>query len=123
MLTVSHHDPAAVHAPSGATTWGLSTNGTGVCCSSAVRYLPACSDRRRAGRASRRNAYRRGDSVLAAAGLGVVHLVKVNTCLTDRCHPRDPRAPTTGRRTNLDHDDRRDARFHWLLEFEAIAAV
>jgi 2-iminobutanoate/2-iminopropanoate deaminase len=61
--------------------------------------------------------------VLAAAGLGVEHLVKVNTSPTDRSQPRDPRAQTTGRRTSLDHDDAETLDSSWLLEIEAIAAV
>jgi hypothetical protein len=122
MQTVTHHDSAAVHAPSGATTWGLERERHWrllfVC-----DQAPACSDGV-VPEASRRNANRRGDSVLAAAGLGVVeHLVKVNTSPTDRSQPRDPRAQTPGRRTSLDHDDAETLDSSWLLEIEAIAAV
>jgi enamine deaminase RidA (YjgF/YER057c/UK114 family) len=71
-------------------------------------------------------AWRNVIEVLAAAGLGVEHLVKINT-FPDRPKPGrgQPRhSPQDARRerTRVHGDDRETVDGKWLLEIEAIAA-
>src|SRR5258708_21776548 len=87
MGQITRHNPAAVHAPSSGYSMGLELGQhrrllfvSGQVPERSDGSVPAGFD------AQCEQAWRNVIEVLAAAGLGVMHLVNVNTFLTDR-HP------------------------------------
>ncbi|WP_441236498.1 RidA family protein [Bradyrhizobium sp. 930_D9_N1_4] len=121
------HNPATVHPPAGGYSMGLEVSGhrrllfvSGQVPENSDGTVPEGFE------AQCEQAWRNVKEVLAAAGLGVAHLVKVTTFLTDRSQLVANRAI---RRAMLgDHQpaltvvvvETVDSK--WLLEIEAIAA-
>jgi 2-iminobutanoate/2-iminopropanoate deaminase len=127
MAHINRHNPAAVHAPSGGYSMGLEL-------AQHRRLLfisgqvPERSDGSvpEAFEAQCEQAWRNVIAVLTSAGLGVEHLVKINTFLTDRDQIVANRAI---RREMLQgHEPASTVMIavtvdgKWLLEIEAIAA-
>src|SRR3954447_6639629 len=107
------HNPATVHAPAGGYCMGLE-----VTQHRRLLFISGQVPQRSDGtvpdgfEAQCEQAWRNVKEVLAAAGLGVAHLVKVNTFLTDRNQTRDQPLHSSrdaGRTpTRADRRDRRD---------------
>jgi 2-iminobutanoate/2-iminopropanoate deaminase len=127
MAQITRHNPAAVHAPSGGYSMGLEL-GQHRRLLFVSGQVPERSDGSvpEAFEAQCEQAWRNVIEVLAAAGLGVEHLVKINTFLTDRNQVMANRAirlkmlrghePATTVMIAETIDGK------WLLEIEAIAA-
>lgn len=127
MAQITRHNPAAVHAPSGGYSMGLEL-GQHRRLLFVSGQVPERSDDSvpEAFEAQCEQAWRNVIEVLAAAGLGVEHLVKINTFLTDRNQVMANRAirlkmlrghePATTVMIAETIDGK------WLLEIEAIAA-
>lgn len=127
MAQITRHNPAAVHAPSGGYSMGLEL-GQHRRLLFVSGQVPERSDDSvpEAFEAQCEQAWRNVIEVLAAAGLGVEHLVKINTFLTDRNQVMANRAirlkmlrghePATTVMIAETIDGK------WLLENEAIAA-
>src|SRR5262245_56441131 len=128
MPRMTRHNPAAVHAPSAGYSLGLELEGhrrllfvSGQVPARADGVLPDGFE------AQCEQAWRNVIAVLAAAGLGVEHLVKVNTFLTDRRQIAANRA--IRRRMLQGHEPASTTLIaqtldaNWLLEIEAIAAA
>jgi 2-iminobutanoate/2-iminopropanoate deaminase len=127
MSQITRHNPAAVHAPSSGYSMGLEL-GQHRRLLFVSGQVPERSDGSvpEGFEAQCEQAWRNVIEVLAAAGLGVEHLVKVNTFLTDRNQVMANRAvrrkmlgghePAITVMIAVTVDDK------WLLEIEAIAA-
>ena len=127
MAQITRHNPAAVHAPSSGYSMGLELGQHRrlLFVSGQVPEKPDGSVPE-GFEAQCEQAWRNVREVLAAAGLGMEHLVKVTTFLTDRSQL----VPNRAIRTQVlgDHRpaltvvvvDTVDSK--WLLEIEAIAA-
>ena len=127
MAQITRHNPAAIHAPSSGYSMGLEF-------SQHRRLLfisgqePENSDGSvpEGFEAQCEQAWRNIIAVLAAAGLGVEHLVKINTFLTDRDQVVTNRA--IRRKMLGGHEPASTVMIavtvdgKWLLEIEAIAA-
>ena len=127
MAQIVRHNPASVHAPSSGYSMGLELSPASA---AAVRQRPGPgkSDGSvpEGFEAQCEQAWRNVIAVLAAAGLGVEHLVKINTFLTDRSQVVANRAI---RRKMLAGNEPASTVMiaetvdgKWLLEIEAIAA-
>jgi 2-iminobutanoate/2-iminopropanoate deaminase len=127
MAQTTRHNPVAVHAPSSGYSMGLelSQHGRLLFISGQV---PETSDGSvpEGFEAQCEQAWRNVIEVLAAAGLGVEHLVKINTFLTDRAQVTANRA--VRRKMLQGHEPASTVMIaetvdsKWLLEIEAIAA-
>jgi 2-iminobutanoate/2-iminopropanoate deaminase len=127
MAHITRHNPAAVHAPSSGYSMGLEL-GQHRRLLFVSGQVPERSDGSvpEGFEAQCEQAWRNVIEVLSAAGLGVEHLVKVNTFLTDRDQVMTNRAvrrrmlgghePASTVMIAVTVDDK------WLLEIEAIAA-
>lgn len=128
MPKVTRHNPSAVHAPSAGYSMGLELERhqrllfvSGQVPARADGVVPEGFERQC------EQAWQNVISVLAAAGLGVEHLVKVNTFLTDRSQITANRA--IRRRMLEGHEPASTVMIaetldsKWLLEIEAIAAA
>ncbi|MCP3373855.1 RidA family protein [Bradyrhizobium cajani] len=127
MARITRHNPAAVHPPAGGYSMGLELDQH-----RRLLFVSGQVPERPDGsvpegfEAQCEQAWRNVFAVLAAAGLGVEHLVKVTTFLTDRSQLLANRA--IRRRIFGDHEpaltvivaETVDGK--WLLEIEAIAA-
>jgi 2-iminobutanoate/2-iminopropanoate deaminase len=127
MAQIVRHNPAAVHAPSSGYSMGLefSQHRRLLFISGQVPEKPDGSVPE-GFEAQCEQAWRNVIAVLAAAGLGVEHLVKINTFLTDRSQVVANRAI---RRKMLQGNEPASTVMvaetvdgKWLLEIEAIAA-
>ena len=127
MAQITRHNPAAVHAPSGGYSMGLEL-GQHRRLLFVSGQVPERSDGSvpEAFEAQCEQAWRNVIEVLAAAGLGVEHLVKINTFLTDRNQVMTNRA--IRRKMLAGHEPATTVMIaetidgKWLLEIEAIAA-
>ena len=127
MAQITRHNPAAVHAPSGGYSMGLEL-GQHRRLLFVSGQVPERSDGSvpEGFEAQCEQAWRNVIEVLTAAGLGVEHLVKINTFLTDRNQVMTNRAirgkmlrghePASTVMIAVTVDGK------WLLEIEAIAA-
>ncbi|MBR0843791.1 RidA family protein [Bradyrhizobium liaoningense] len=127
MARITRHNPVAVHPPAGGYSMGLELDQH-----RRLLFVSGQVPERPDGsvpegfEAQCEQAWRNVIAVLAAAGLGVEHLVKVTTFLTDRSQLLANRA--IRRRILRDHEpaltvivaETVDGK--WLLEIEAIAA-
>ena len=127
MAQITRHNPAAVHAPSSGYSMGLEFSQhrrllfiSGQVPENSDGSVPEGFE------AQCKQAWRNILTVLAAAGLGVEHLVKINTFLTDRSQVVTNRAV---RRKMLGGNEPASTVMiaetvdgKWLLEIEAIAA-
>ncbi|MBR0856374.1 RidA family protein [Bradyrhizobium liaoningense] len=127
MARITRHNPVAVHPPAGGYSMGLELDQH-----RRLLFVSGQVPERPDGsvpegfEAQCEQAWRNVIAVLAAAGLGVEHLVKVTTFLTDRGQLLANRA--IRRRILRDHEpaltvivaETVDGK--WLLEIEAIAA-
>ena len=127
MAQITRHNPVAVHAPSSGYSMGLEL-GQHRRLLFVSGQVPERSDSSvpEGFEAQCEQAWRNVIEVLAAAGLGVEHLVKVNTFLTDR---NQVMANCAVRRKMLGgHEPASTVMIavtvdnKWLLEIEAIAA-
>jgi 2-iminobutanoate/2-iminopropanoate deaminase len=127
MAEITRHNPSTVHAPSSGYSMGLelSQHRRLLFVSGQVPELPDGSVPE-GFEAQCRQAWRNVVEVLKSAGLGVEHLVKINTFLTDRDQVATNRAirremlgghePASTVMVAVTVDSK------WLLEIEAIAA-
>jgi 2-iminobutanoate/2-iminopropanoate deaminase len=127
MAQIVRHNPESVHAPSSGYSMGLEFSQhrrllfiSGQVPENSDGSVPEGFE------AQCEQAWRNILAVLAAAGLGVEHLVKINTFLTDRCQVVANRAI---RRKMLQGNEPASTVMvaetvdgKWLLEIEAIAA-
>jgi 2-iminobutanoate/2-iminopropanoate deaminase len=127
MAQIVSHNPTAVHAPSGGYSMGLEVGQhrrllyiSGQVPAKSDGSVPAGFE------AQCEQAWSNVIEVLAAAGLGVEHLVKINTFLTDKSQVVANRAI---RRKMLQGNEPASTVMiaetvdgRWLLEIEAIAA-
>jgi 2-iminobutanoate/2-iminopropanoate deaminase len=127
MAHITRHNPAAVHAPSSGYSMGLELDQH-----RRLLFVSGQVPERPDGsvpegfEAQCEQAWRNVIAVLAAAGLGVEHLVKISTFLTDRSQVSANR--TIRQRMLQGHEpastvivaETVDSK--WLLEIEAIAA-
>jgi 2-iminobutanoate/2-iminopropanoate deaminase len=127
MIHTTRHNPASVHAPSGGYSMGLELADhrrllfiSGQVPENADGSVPDGFE------AQCEQAWRNVIAVLAAAGLGVEHLVKVTTFLTDRSQVVANRAirhkMLSGNEPALTVMIAETIDGKWLLEIEAIAA-
>jgi 2-iminobutanoate/2-iminopropanoate deaminase len=127
MIQITRHNPASVHAPSGGYSMGLELADhrrllfiSGQVPENADGSVPDGFE------AQCEQAWRNVIAVLAAAGLGVEHLVKVTTFLTDRSQVVANRAirhkMLSGNEPALTVMIAETIDGKWLLEIEAIAA-
>ena len=127
MIQITRHNPASVHAPSGGYSMGLEVSEhrrllfiSGQVPENADGSVPDGFE------AQCEQAWRNVIAVLEAAGLGVEHLVKTPTFLTDRSQVVANRA--VRRRMLAGHEPALTVMVaetidgKWLLEIEAIAA-
>jgi 2-iminobutanoate/2-iminopropanoate deaminase len=127
MAQIISHNPASVHAPSSGYSMGLELSQhrrplfiSGQVPENAYGSVPEGFE------AQCEQAWRNIVAVLAAAGLGVEHLVKINTFLTDRSQVVTNRA--VRRKMLAGHEPASTVMIaetvdgKWLLEIEAIAA-
>jgi enamine deaminase RidA (YjgF/YER057c/UK114 family) len=127
MIQITRHNPASVHAPSGGYSMGLEVSEhrrllfiSGQVPENADGSVPDGFE------AQCEQAWRNVIAVLEAAGLGVEHLVKTTTFLTDRSQVVANRA--VRRRMLAGHEPALTVMVaetidgKWLLEIEAIAA-
>jgi 2-iminobutanoate/2-iminopropanoate deaminase len=127
MAQIVRHNPATVHAPSGGYSMGLelSQHRRLLFISGQVPENPDGSVPE-GFEAQCEQSWRNVIAVLAAAGLGVGHLVKVNTFLTDRSQVATNRAirrkMLQGNEPALTTMIAETVDGKWLLEIEAIAA-
>ena len=127
MAQVTRHNPASVHAPSSGYSMGLelSQHRRLLFISGQVPEKPDGSVPE-GFEAQCEQAWRNIIEVLAAAGLGVEHLVKITTFLTDRSQVATNR--TIRRQMLAGHEPASTVMIaetvdgKWLLEIEAIAA-
>ena len=127
MAQITRHNPAAVHAPSSGYSMGLefSQHRRLLFISGQVPEKPDGSVPE-GFEAQCEQAWRSIIEVLAAAGLGVEHLVKITTFLTDRSQVATNR--TIRRQMLAGHEPASTVMIaetvdgKWLLEIEAIAA-
>jgi 2-iminobutanoate/2-iminopropanoate deaminase len=127
MAQITRHNPVAVHAPSSGYCMGLEL-GQHRRLLFVSGQVPERSDGTvpEGFEAQCEQAWRNVIEVLAAAGLGVEHLVKVNTFLTDRNQVMANRA--VRRKMLGGHEPASTVMIavtvdgKWLLEIEAIAA-
>jgi 2-iminobutanoate/2-iminopropanoate deaminase len=127
MTQITRHNPAAVHAPSSGYSMGLEL-GQHRRLLFVSGQVPERSDGSvpEGFEAQCEQAWRNVIDVLVAAGLGVEHLVKINTFLTDRNQIMANRA--IRRKMLGDHEPASTVMIavtvdgKWLLEIEAIAA-
>jgi 2-iminobutanoate/2-iminopropanoate deaminase len=127
MAHISRHNPAAVHAPSGGYSMGLE-----LAQHRRLLFISGQVPERPDGsvpegfQAQCEQAWRNVIEVLTSAGLGVEHLVKINTFLTDRNQIAANRA--IRRKMLQEHEPASTVMIaatvdgKWLLEIEAIAA-
>jgi 2-iminobutanoate/2-iminopropanoate deaminase len=127
MVQITSHNPAAVHAPSSGYSMGLEL-GPHRRLLFVSGQVPEESDGRvpEGFEAQCEQAWRNVIAVLKSAGLGVEHLVKINTFLTDKSQVVPNRAI---RRKMLEGNEPASTVMiaetvdsKWLLEIEAIAA-
>ena len=127
MAQIVRHNPATVHAPSSGYSMGLEVGQhrrllfiSGQVPENADGGVPDGFE------AQCEQAWRNVIAVLTAAGLGVEHLVKINTFLTDRSQVMANR--TVRRKMLQGHEPASTVMIaetvdgKWLLEIEAIAA-
>jgi len=127
MVEITRHNPASVHAPSSGYSMGLELSQhrrllfiSGQVPENPDGSLPDGFE------AQCEQAWRNVIAVLTAAGLGVEHLVKINTFLTDRSQVMVNRA--VRRKMLGGHEPASTVMIaetvdgKWLLEIEAIAA-
>ena len=127
MAQVIRHNPASVHAPSSGYSMGLEIGQH-----RRLLFVSGQVPEKPDGRVPERfeaqceQAWRNVIEVLASAGLGVEHLVKINTFLTDKSQVAANRAV---RRKMLGGNEPASTAMiaetvdsKWLLEIEAIAA-
>ncbi|WP_027523824.1 RidA family protein [Bradyrhizobium sp. Ec3.3] len=127
MAHIVSHNPATVHAPAGGYSMGLELKQhrrllfiSGQVPETSEGTVPEGFE------AQCEQAWRNVIEVLAAAGLGVEHLVKINTFLTDRDQVVANR--TVRRKMLKGHEPASTVMIaetvdsKWLLEIEAIAA-
>ena len=127
MVEIVRHNPASVHAPSSGYSMGLEV-GQHRRLLFISGQVPENSDGNvpEGFEAQCEQAWRNIIAVLAAAGLGVEHLVKINTFLTDRNQVVANRA--IRRKMLAEHEPATTVMIaetvdgKWLLEIEAIAA-
>ena len=127
MAHMTRHNPAAVHAPSSGYSMGLEV-GQHRRLLFVSGQVPEESDGRvpEGFEAQCEQAWRNVIAVLTSAGLGVEHLVKINTFLTDKSQVASNRA--IRRKMLGGHEPASTAMIaetvdgKWLLEIEAIAA-
>ena len=127
MAQATRHNPAAVHAPSNGYSMGLELSQH-----RRLLFISGQVPERSDGsipegfEAQCEQAWRNVIEVLAAADLGVEHLVKINTFLTDRAQVTANRA--VRRKMLQGHEPASTVMIaqtvdsKWLLEIEAIAA-
>ena len=127
MAHINRHNPAAVHAPSGGYSMGLE-----LAQHRRLLFISGQIAERSDGsvpegfEAQCQHAWRNVIEVLASAGLGVAHLVKITTFLTDRNQIVVNRA--IRREMLQEHEPALTVMIaetvdgKWLLEIEAIAA-
>ncbi len=127
MAQITRHNPAAVHAPSSGYSMGLELGQH-----RRLLFISGQVPERSDGsvpegfEAQCEQAWRNVIEVLTSAGLGVEHLVKINTFLTDRDQVVANRA--IRRKMLGDHEPASTVMVavtvdgKWLLEIEAIAA-
>jgi 2-iminobutanoate/2-iminopropanoate deaminase len=127
MAQITRHNPAAVHAPSSGYSMGLELGQH-----RRLLFISGQVPERSDGsvpegfEAKCEQAWRNVIEVLATAGLGVEHLVKINTFLTDRDQVVTNRA--VRRKMLGGHEPASSVMIavtvdgKWLLEIEAIAA-
>jgi 2-iminobutanoate/2-iminopropanoate deaminase len=127
MAHISRHNPAAVHAPSAGYSMGLE-----LAQHRRLLFISGQVPERPDGsvpegfQAQCEQAWRNVIEVLTSAGLGVEHLVKINTFLTDRNQIAANRA--IRRKMLQEHEPASTVMIaatvdgKWLLEIEAIAA-
>ncbi len=127
MARITRHNPAAVHAPSSGYSMGLELDGH-----HRLLFVSGQVPERPDGtvpegfEAQCEQAWRNVIEVLAAGGLGIEHLVKINTFLTDRSQLPANRA--IRQRMLQGHEPASTVMVaetvdgKWLLEIEAIAA-
>jgi len=127
MVQTVSHNPPAVHAPSGGYSMGLEVSQhrrlfliSGQVPENADGSVPDGFE------AQCEQAWHNVIAVLASAGLGVQHLVKINTFLTDRTQVAANRAirnkMLAGHEPALTVVIAETVDGNWLLEIEAIAA-
>jgi len=127
MVQTVSHNPPAVHAPSGGYSMGLEVSQhrrllliSGQVPENADGSVPDGFE------AQCEQAWRNVIAVLASAGLGLQHLVKINTFLTDRTQVAANRAirnkMLAGHEPALTVVIAETVDGNWLLEIEAIAA-
>ena len=127
MAQTTRHNPASVHAPSSGYSMGLEL-GQHRRLLFVSGQVPEESDGRvpEGFEAQCEQAWRNVIAVLTSAGLGVEHLVKINTFLTDKSQVASNRA--IRRKMLGGHEPASTAMIaetvdgKWLLEIEAIAA-
>jgi enamine deaminase RidA (YjgF/YER057c/UK114 family) len=127
MAQITQHNPASVHAPSSGYSMGLEL-GQHRRLLFISGQVPENSDGRvpEGFEAQCEQAWRNIIAVLTAAGLGVEHLVKITTFLTDRNQVVANRA--IRRKMLAEHEPASTVMIaqtvdgKWLLEIEAIAA-